>query len=297
MPRNRFQPLSDSFPATSETRVITPITATISIIDSLSAKNGNQGLEASKFAKPGFVPRVSNSSRPRNTALAPRDPNAGSGNIEVTKSSAPETRKSSDSYQNRVVEQFRKEHEETKMEGRFVKFEKAEGSPGKSISITWNSTNMMLVAPEKAAAVKNTVDTTGAPAEIVTATMNTPLPAISVNAPADTSTAASGQDRLEATYFASWGAPEARSGPSKSYNTIASLHACANMEQRQKFAAFFSRVCLPVLTMPLLRLWFTAVPSNRIGSPRSAILRLRLQSSPSPLVLPRRPTMTSIPTA
>lgn len=118
--------------ATSETRVVTPITATHLIFDSLSAKNGNQGLEASKFAKPGFVPRVSNSSRPRNTALATRDPNSPV-NTEVTTPSTiinPETRKSSDSYQDRIVDQFRKEHQGSKMEERFVKFEKAEGSPG-----------------------------------------------------------------------------------------------------------------------------------------------------------------------
>lgn len=134
--------MSDTFLAASETRVVSPITATIQAFDTLSAKNGNKGLEASKFAKPGVLPRVSNSSRPRHSALASRDPNADSVKVETTKPTTlatPESRKSSDTYQDRVVESFRKEHQTANMEGRFGKLEKAEGSPGKNYtSLSWS---------------------------------------------------------------------------------------------------------------------------------------------------------------
>lgn len=139
--------------------------------------------------------------------------------------------------------------------------------------MTLNSTDMMLAAPEQTAMAEAIVDTTDPPVETAAAVTKTPLPAINVNTPADTTTAVDGEDRQEATYFASWGAPEARSGPSKSYPAIAYSCACANLEQRLRFAVFSSRVCLPVLTTPLWHLSFMVAPWILIVSSRRANLR------------------------
>lgn len=132
---------------------------------------------------------------------------------------------------------------------------------------------MLFVAPEQTTATNKTVDTTAAPAEAAAAAITTAPPANNVDILADTQTAADGEDRQEATYFASWGAPEARSGPSKSCPAIASLCACANLEQRLKFAGFSSRACLLVQITPSLRLLSTEALSSHTVSSKSAMLR------------------------
>lgn len=110
------------------TEKIDPTTATIKAFDLLSAKNGNKGLEASRFAKPGVSSRASNSSRPRLSPLAPKDPN---------------TAKSSNSFQDKIVESFRQEKDEEMK--KTVRFAKMEGSSGMyECSATWELLTCVL---------------------------------------------------------------------------------------------------------------------------------------------------------